>query len=164
MAHRPRTTEQRLGRRRVKLNRLCSHPKVKKGVAMLNDNDLPLPEGAESCLGLERDEQLYDYYNGVLVGDAAREFEAHLLDCFTCRRKVATLDLINETLKSELLPAVDWPSPSEEIDSLESAQEPAAAKVLERGGPPYYVILGGLGVLSVLGVGVVKLIKYARQS
>jgi anti-sigma factor RsiW len=137
---------------------------VKKGVVMLNDNDLPLPEDAESCLGLERDEQLYDYYNGVLVGDAAREFEAHLLDCFTCRRKVATLDLINETLKSELLPARDEPPTSEEINAPESAQESATTKVMERGTPPHYVILGGLGVLSVLGVGVVKLFKYARQS
>lgn len=130
---------------------------------MLDENDLPLPEDAESCVGLERDEQMYDYYNEVLVGDAAREFEAHLLDCFTCRRKVATLDLINATLKSELIPRVDEPSRDEEIELTAPTQQYVMAGAAPRG-VPYHVILGGLGVLGVLGVGVVKLIKYTRQT
>ena len=83
---------------------------------MLNENDLPLPQNDEPCVALDRDEQLYDYYNGVLVGDAARDFEAHLLDCFACRQKVTTLDMINATLKSELLSLEDEPSLDVEIE------------------------------------------------
>ncbi|HEX7957037.1 MAG TPA: zf-HC2 domain-containing protein [Pyrinomonadaceae bacterium] len=137
---------------------------------MRNENDSPLPQDAESCVGLGRDEQLYDYYNGVLVGDAAREFEAHLLDCFACRRKVATLDLINETLRSELMPRGEESSPGEEAGAPEPAQQCVAAGAAAGRATPYHLILGGLrvlgglGVLGVLGVGAVKLIKYARQT
>jgi hypothetical protein len=130
---------------------------------MLNENNLPFAQDAEPCFGLERDEQMYDYYNGVLVGDAAREFEAHLLDCFACRRKVATLDLINATLKSALIPLEDEPYFDEEINVPLAKQQHAMNGTAERG-IPYPMILGGLGVLSILGVGVVKLIKYARET
>lgn len=129
---------------------------------MLNENDLPIPQDAEPCLGLERDEQMYDYYNGVLVGDAAREFEAHLLDCFTCRRKVATLDMINATLKSELMPLNDDLSLSEKIE-VQPLKPQHVSTVNGERSIPYPVLLSGLGVLSIVGVGVVRLIKYARR-
>lgn len=153
---------------------------------MMTENNLPMPDDAPDCLGLGREERLYDYYNGVLAGEEARAFETHLLDCIPCRRKVATLDWINEMLKSELgaseldmelASELDLDLPSEldvelaseldlELASLIEAPqppEPAAATVSSGAHlPTLYLALGGLGVLGALGFGAIKLLRYSR--
>lgn len=153
---------------------------------MITENNLPMPDDAPDCLGLGREDQLYDYYNGVLVGEEARVFETHLLDCIACRRKVATLDWINEMLKSEVdVPELDVELASEldleliseldleltseldmELASLaENPQlrEPVIQTISSGANlPTLYLALGGLGIVGALGFGAIKLFKYSR--
>ena len=153
---------------------------------MMTENNLPTPNDAPDCLGLGGEDRLYSYYNGVLVGEEARAFETHLLDCIACRRKVATLDWINEVLKSEvdaseldaelaseldlvLASELDAELASEldmVLDSLaENAQlrEPVIQTTSSGANlPAFYLALGGLGILGALGFGAIKLFKYSR--
>jgi anti-sigma factor RsiW len=137
---------------------------------MITDDDLPMHD-APDCLGLGREDQLYNYYNGVLVGEEARAFERHLLDCIACRQKVATLDWINEVLKDE----VEDFEPDQELESelnleldawTEDVQlrEPVVLHTAPSGSnlPALYLALGGLGILGALGFGAIKLFKYSR--
>jgi hypothetical protein len=150
---------------------------------MITENNLPMPDDAPDCLGLGREDQLYDYYNGVLVGEEARVFETHLLDCIACRRKVATLDWINEMLKSEvdaseqdvelasewdleLTSELDLELTSEwDLELASLAENPQLVIQTTSSGanlPTLYLALGGLGILGALGFGAIKLFKYSR--
>ncbi|HEV2863654.1 MAG TPA: hypothetical protein VGX48_21755 [Pyrinomonadaceae bacterium] len=131
---------------------------------MTTDNDLPTPDNISPCLNLGREDQVYDYYNGVLVGEEARAFEAHLLDCFTCGRTLATLDWVNELLKTEIVETETEPvTPDARAwRSLPAAPSPPAA----RNWPPLYLIIGGVGGLGILGglaYGTARLFKFVRQ-
>lgn len=132
---------------------------------MTTGNDCPSPQDAETCSDLGRDEQVYDYYNAVLVGDEARGFEAHLLDCFTCRRKLATLDWVNATLKTELTGAFAAPALEPPDDETETASEREHVATAAVGDPlpTIYVVVGGLSALGVLTLLGFKLVGYTRR-
>ncbi|HKC65091.1 MAG TPA: zf-HC2 domain-containing protein [Pyrinomonadaceae bacterium] len=57
---------------------------------------------AENCIEPEQGVRVYEYYNGMLAGDDAQDFRAHLLVCFGCRQTIMKLDRINEILKVSL--------------------------------------------------------------
>lgn len=131
---------------------------------MTKGNESPSPQDAESCADLGRGEQVYDYYNAVLAGDEAREFETHLLDCFTCRRKLATLEWVHATVRNELLNSAT--SPYQEAPAAEAAapaDEPVAPVTAADPFPTFYVVVGGLSVLGVLTLVGLKLVGYTRQ-
>ena len=123
-------------------------------------NDRPSPQDAETCSELGRDEQVYDYYNAVLVGDEAREFETHLLECFTCRRKLTTLDWVNATLRNEMMSAA-LPALADEAEAPAGAR--AAAETAGHQVPTFYMIVGGLSLLGVLTLVGFNLVGYTRQ-
>jgi hypothetical protein len=131
---------------------------------MTKGNESPSPQDAEACADLGREEQVYDYYNAVLAGDEAREFETHLLDCFTCRRKLATLDWVHATVKDELMSAAASPVPEVRAEEATAPVDAYVAPVtVEEPFPTFYVVVGGLGVLGVLTLVGYKLIGYTRQ-
>jgi anti-sigma factor RsiW len=131
---------------------------------MRDETSPPAPAELSDCLAPEVGRLVFDYVNGMLPEEEEANFEEHLFCCDTCYRMTAALDWAHETLRSKsgkakvtktARAAVFGSDPSNHTNRAETGAPQGSS-------PAFYLLIGGLSVLSLVALGVFGFNKISK--